>query len=442
MSASVDGETEGHGGQRALERPDVVDEANLGVDRRHVADPDDHDDLVAHEPDRVDGMVEERPAVDRFAQLVATEPGRPATGQDDAGDARGHRGGGAGRGGLRTRDDGHRAYGAGRHAGRGPRGSPSRTCGSCRSRRDRRPASAGRGAAIASAVAVSSRVRGGGVGEVGVEAGRSDRPVRAGEAPRAGTRRLVPPSARGGGDDVARARFETVHRGGQGRVRGRGRVASATTDEVAGTDQASGTDQPVEDRAASRDPGSSRRTVATRRIERAMAARAVAEGASVATASSAAAAAAAATSGASATTPLTTLTPCRSSRVVRRAARSRASMAAIVAVIRAVVARRREMPAWRVHVEDEPADDQVGAAGPADQETVAGTERDGFGSCGSARSRGRRRGRRRRGRPAPPSHRPRPSRRAGDPSRDRPSGAPRTTSARLVATTSGSAVST
>jgi hypothetical protein len=73
-------ETQRDGGERTLERPDVVDEADLGVDRRHIADPDDNDDLVADEPDGIDGMVEERPAVDRFAQLVAAEPGRPTTG--------------------------------------------------------------------------------------------------------------------------------------------------------------------------------------------------------------------------------------------------------------------------------------------------------------------------------------------------------------------------
>ena len=48
----------------------------------------DHDDLGRDGPDGVDGVAEQRPAVDRLGELVAPEPARPAAGEDHDRDAR------------------------------------------------------------------------------------------------------------------------------------------------------------------------------------------------------------------------------------------------------------------------------------------------------------------------------------------------------------------
>ena len=106
-----------------------------------------------------DGVVEQRAAVDRLGELVAPEAGRPPAREDDRADPLGHR-----RSCRRprarapsARAHGRRASAAGSLAGRGPRGSPSRTCGSCRSRRGSAAGVSGSRAASARARAARSR---------------------------------------------------------------------------------------------------------------------------------------------------------------------------------------------------------------------------------------------------------------------------------------------
>ena len=71
--------------ERPFESPVVVDEAcpvrqgRIPVGRRH----DDDIDTRSHPLDRLDRVVEERPPVDRFGELVAPEPRRTPAGEDD-----------------------------------------------------------------------------------------------------------------------------------------------------------------------------------------------------------------------------------------------------------------------------------------------------------------------------------------------------------------------
>ena len=146
---ALDGRVEGmepgrQRGQRPLERKLVAHGGRTGSFDGDVRWPDHHD-LRRDRADGVDRVVQHLPAVDRFHELVASEPGRAAPGEDDRRDPLAHgatcaviarrRRAPSGRGRAR------RASGAGSLGGRGPRGWPSRTCGSSRSHRGMRRAS-------------------------------------------------------------------------------------------------------------------------------------------------------------------------------------------------------------------------------------------------------------------------------------------------------------
>ena len=77
-------------GERALERDRILGDLDA---RRHGevrAGRHDDDDVGRNGADGIDGVVEQRPAVDDLGELVAPEPRRPATGKHDRPDPLGH----------------------------------------------------------------------------------------------------------------------------------------------------------------------------------------------------------------------------------------------------------------------------------------------------------------------------------------------------------------
>ena len=74
-------------GERALEGGGVVGHADARRASPGRAGRGDDDDLVGDRPDRGDGVVEQRPAVDRLGELVAPEARRPAAREHDRADS-------------------------------------------------------------------------------------------------------------------------------------------------------------------------------------------------------------------------------------------------------------------------------------------------------------------------------------------------------------------
>jgi hypothetical protein len=84
------GETRSEARERAFERDRIVGHADSGGHNGVGVGRGDDDDVGRDGADGVDGVVEQRPAVDQLGQLVAPEPRRPAAGEHDRADPVGH----------------------------------------------------------------------------------------------------------------------------------------------------------------------------------------------------------------------------------------------------------------------------------------------------------------------------------------------------------------